>query len=161
MLQAVQGVNVDILMARDRTSVLFRYSLFFTAAHITAFTIGLHWGIAGVAAAYAISSTLVEPFLTVITARALGVSPWHFVRSLLGVFQAAAVMSGVVLLARLALLDAGAPAIVRLVVCSLLGAAVFFALCLWRVPEIGRDIRSLTGNWRPVRVGAPAAAAES
>jgi O-antigen/teichoic acid export membrane protein len=158
MLQAVQGVNVDILMARDRTSVLFRYSLFFTTAHITAFVIGLHWGIAGVAAAYAISSTLVEPILTVITARALGVSPWHFVRSLLGVFAAAAVMSAVVLAARLLLVDAGVPAAIRLVLLALLGAAVFFGLCLWRVPEIARDVRSLAGSWRPARVAAPAAA---
>jgi len=156
MLQAVQSVNVDILMARDRTSTLFRYSLFFTFAHITAFLIGVQWGIAGVAAAYAISSTLVEPILTVITARALRVSPWIFVRSLLGVFASAAVMSGVVLVARLALIDAGVPAAARLVLCSLLGAAVFFSLCLWRVPEITRDVRSLLAGRRSGGLGAPA-----
>jgi hypothetical protein len=94
--------------------------------------------------------------LTVITARALRVSPWMFVRSLLGVFASAAVMSGIVLIARLAMIDAGVPAALRLVACSLLGAAVFFSLCLWRVPEISRDLRSLLAGRRAGRVGAPA-----
>ena len=162
MLQAVQGVNVDILMARDRTSTLFAYSVGFTIAHITAFAIGVQWGIVGVAVAYAVSSTLVEPVLTVITARALGVSPWYFVRALLGVFLAAAVMGVVALVVRLALVDAGVPPLLRLLIVSVVGGAVFLAICLWRIPEIARDVRSLTGSWRPKRrLSARPAAVES
>ena len=52
-LQAIQAINVDILIARDRTSTLFRYSIAFCIAHVIAFTIGLQWGIVGVAAAFA------------------------------------------------------------------------------------------------------------
>ena len=100
ILQALQAVNVDILMARDRTSTLFKYTAFFCTAHVLAFSVGLHWGVVGVAAAYAISSTLVEPVLTVLTARALGVSPWVFVRSVVGVAQAALAMGAVALAAR-------------------------------------------------------------
>ena len=98
MLQALQTVNVDILMARDRTSTLLGYSLGFTIAHIAAFIVGLHWGIIGVAVAYAISSTFVEPVLTYLMARALGVSPFTTLRAVLGVGRAALVMTGAVLL---------------------------------------------------------------
>ncbi|MDA0168670.1 MOP flippase family protein [Solirubrobacter taibaiensis] len=158
MLQAVQGINVDILMARDKTNQIFAYSVGFTIAHTVAFLIGVQWGIIGVAACYAISSTLVEPVLTWLTARALGVSPWHFVKSVLGVFQAAAVMGIVALATRLALVDAGVSPLLRLLIVGVVGAVVFGLLCLWRIPEIRRDIQSLTGKWRPVRVGAPAVA---
>jgi O-antigen/teichoic acid export membrane protein len=148
ILQAIQAVNVDILMARGRTKTMFRYMILFCVAHVAAFIIGLSvWGtIVGVAAAYAVSSTLVEPILTVLTARALGVSPWIFVKSIAGVSASAAVMAVVVLVARLAMVDAGVPAAVRLVLCSVLGAAVFGGLCLWGVPEIKRDLRSLLGS---------------
>ncbi len=148
MVQAVQGVNVDILMARDRTKTLFRYSIVFTAAHITAFLIGVHWGIKGVAIAYAISTALVEPILTVLTSRALGVSVMVFVRSLSGVVQASAVMVAVVFLERMWLVDMGVPAAARLLFCALTGAAVFLTLCVWRVPEVARDIRQLLASRR-------------
>jgi len=156
ILQALQTVNVDILMARGRTRTLFKFTTCFCIAHVIAFVIGLQWGIVGVAAAYAISSTVVEPFLTVLTARSLGVSPWIFVRSVLGVAQSAVVMGVVVFGARVVMVDAGVPAAVRLVAATALGAVVFAGLCAWRVPEILRDLRSLLGNRLPVRGVAPA-----
>jgi O-antigen/teichoic acid export membrane protein len=155
MVQAVQGINVDILMARDRTSTLFRYSLVFCAAHITAFLIGVQWGIKGVAVAYLVSSALVEPILTVIAARALAVSPMVFVRSLSGIVQVTVVMVGVVALERWWLVDAEVPAAARLVLCGLTGAVVFVGLCAWRVPEIARDVRQLISSRRG---GGPVAA---
>ncbi len=106
-------------------------------------SIGLHWGIIGVAVAYAISSTLVEPILTVLTARAIGVSPWVFVRSLTGVAQATAGMAAVVLLARMAMVDAGVPAGARLVLAIAVGAIVFIPLCAWRVPEVRHEVRTV------------------
>jgi O-antigen/teichoic acid export membrane protein len=156
ILQALQTVNVDILMARGRTQTLFKFTTCFCIAHVIAFAVGLQWGIVGVAAAYAISSTIVEPFLTVLTARSLGVSPWIFVRSVVGVAQSAAVMGVVVLGARLAMVDAGVPAALRLVLATLLGVVVFAALCAWREPEIRRDLRSLLGDRLRVRTPAPA-----
>ena len=149
VLQALQTVNVDILMARDRTSTLLGYSVGFTVVHITAFVIGLQWGITGVAVAYAISSTLVEPVLTYLTARALGVSPFTTLRAVLGVGRAAIGMAGAVLLARLALVDAGVAAGPRLAICIAVGAVVFLALCAWWAPEVRRDVLSLVRRSRP------------
>ena len=76
----------------------------------------------GVAVAYAISTTLVEPIQTVLTARCLGVSPMVFLRSVGGVFQAAIGMCAAVLALRAGLVDAG-------------------VLCLWRVPELAAEAR--------------------
>jgi O-antigen/teichoic acid export membrane protein len=156
ILQALQSLNLDILMARDRTSTILRYSMGFTTAHICAFIIGLHWGVVGVAVAYAISSTLVEPVLTVLTARALRISPWVFVRSLVPVFQITAAMCAVVLAARYGLMAAGADALLRLVVCSVLGGVVFAGLCLWRMRDLIAELKSLLGRGTPAP--APAAA---
>jgi O-antigen/teichoic acid export membrane protein len=154
-LQALQSVNVDILMARDRTSTIFRYSIVFTAAHILAFVIGLHWGIIGIAVAYAISSTLVEPILTVVTARCIGVSPWVFVRSVTGVAQAAGGMAAAVWLARMAMVDAGVPQGARLVLCIVVGAIVFVPLCAWRVPEVRGEVRGALARFFPKPVPTP------
>ena len=147
-------------MARDRTSTLFRYSLGFTIAHIAAFIVGLHWGVIGVAVAYAISSTLVEPVLTYLTARALGVSPFTTLRAVLGVGRAALVMAGAVLLARLALVDADVPPALRLGLCVAVGGVVFAGLCAWWAPEVVRDVRSLVRRSPPAAT-APRAAVPS
>ncbi len=59
---------------------------------------------------------------------------------------------------RLALVDAGVPPLLRLLIVAVVGAAVFFALCFWRVPEIRRDIRSVTSRLRPAPVTSPVVA---
>ena len=92
-----------MLQALDRTTLLFRYSLFFFAAHMTAFVGGLPLGVVGVAVAYAISSTVVEPLYCYLTARAVGISVWTFVGGIFGVVQAAVLMAAVVLGVRLGL----------------------------------------------------------
>jgi O-antigen/teichoic acid export membrane protein len=143
MIQALQSVNIDILQARNRTKTILRYSVGFCAAHVIGFVIGVQWGVLGVAAAYAVTSLMVEPFLTVITARALNVSPWVFVRSVAGVFGCSLVMAAAVLAARLAMLDQGVPAGVRLVVCSTVGVVTFAVVCAWRVPEVRVEYQTL------------------
>lgn len=149
ILQALQSVNVDILMARDRTPTVFRYAILFCTAHVTAFAIGLQWGVVGVAACYAVSSTLVEPVLTVLTARALGVSPWVVVRSLAGVAQAAVVMAAAMLASRLLLLETPLGPTARLGIVVAIGTLVFVGLCAWRVPELKRELRGLTRRFAP------------
>jgi O-antigen/teichoic acid export membrane protein len=143
MIQALQAINIDILQARNRTSTILRYSIGFCIAHVVGFAIGVQWGVIGVAAAYAVTSLLVEPVLTVLTARALAVSPWVFVRSVSGVFLCSLAMAAAVLAARLAMLDNGIPALVRLVVCVVVGVVTFALVCAWRVPEVRLEYAAL------------------
>jgi O-antigen/teichoic acid export membrane protein len=159
IVQALQSLNTDILMARDRTRTIFRFTLVLTSAHMIAFVVGLQWGVVGVAVAYAISTTLVEPVQSVLAARALGVSPMVFFRSVAPVFQAALGMCAAVLLVRWGLIDAGVDGALRLVVCILAGAVAYVPLCAWRVPEIAEEIRDLhrrRGGGAATAVPAPA-----
>jgi O-antigen/teichoic acid export membrane protein len=160
LIQAVQALNTDILMARDRTRTIFRFSILVTASHLIAFGVGLEWGVVGVAVAYAISTTLVEPFQSVLAARALGVSPMVFFRAVAGALQASLGMCAAVLAARYLLVDAGVDQLPRLVLCIALGAVVYVPLCVWRVPELADEVRGLLrrkmGSPAPI---APAAAA--
>ncbi len=162
IVQAVQALNYDVLMARDRTRTMFRFSLVLTACHLVAFGVGLQWGVVGVSVGYAISTTLVEPFQTLLAARCLGVSPMVFVRALSGVFQATLAMCAVVLAARMGLENGGVDQTVRLLACIGVGALVFVPLCLWRVPELAGEARALPrrGQAQAPRVVAAPVTAE-
>jgi O-antigen/teichoic acid export membrane protein len=159
LVQALQSLNTDILMARDRTRTIFRFTILVTSAHMVAFGVGLQWGVVGVSVAYAVSTTLVEPIQSVLAARALGVSPMVFFRSVGRVFQAALGMCAFVLVARWLLIDAGVAAGPRLVACIAVGALSYLPLCAWRVPEIAEEIRDLIrrrGGGAAAPVPAPA-----
>jgi O-antigen/teichoic acid export membrane protein len=153
LLQSLQTLNSGILIALDRTRLLFRFSLVFFAAHLVAFLIGVQYGIVGIAAAYAISSTLVEPAFSWLTARALGISPLEVPRALVGVAQAAAVMGVLLLAVRSVLVHAHAAPGLRLVATTLLGALVFAAVCAWRAPEVSGELRTLLRRGRRPAAG--------
>jgi O-antigen/teichoic acid export membrane protein len=145
ILQSLQSITTDVLQARGRTSVIFRFTIFFTAAHVTAFAIGLQWGVVGVAAGYAISSTLVEPIYLWLAARELGSSPWRVLSALRGIFEAAALMGGLALLSRAGLMELDVPAFPRLALVSILGAALFLVVWRKRSPEAYADAVGIAG----------------
>jgi O-antigen/teichoic acid export membrane protein len=148
LLQSLQALNGDMLQALDRTTLLFRYSLFFFAAHMTAFVCGLPFGVLGVAVAYAISSTIVEPVYCYLTSRAVGISMWTFLGGLFGVAQASLLMAVAVLGARLGLESIGVGAPLRLVACILLGLAVYPLAVRWRAPEVPAEVRAVRARRR-------------
>ena len=143
LMQSLQRLNSSILEARNRTSWLLGYSVVVLAGSLIAFVVGINWGILGVATAYAVSSTLIEPFYTFITARALDVSVWPFFRALAGVAQASVAMVVAVVAARQLLLETGLGSAARLGILVALGIVVYTPLCAWRAPEVVRDLKSL------------------
>jgi O-antigen/teichoic acid export membrane protein len=149
LLESVQRLNWVALQALDRAGTVFRYSLAAFAVNLLAFGIGLRWGIVGVAACYAMSSTLLLPIYTHLTARILGLSAWTFLRDLVGVMQAAAAMAVLMLAARALLLEIGAPIGLRLAVVVAAGTAVFLAGLAWRSPEVLAEIRSIVRRPAP------------
>ena len=157
LLQSLQALNGDMLQALDRTTLLFRYSLFFFAAHMTAFVCGLPFGVVGVAVAYAISSTVVEPLYCYLTARAVGISVWTFVGGIFGVVQAAVLMAAVVLGVRLGLEEVGIGAPLRLVACILVGLAVYPLAVRWRAPEVPAEVRAVRARRRADAAAEPVA----
>jgi hypothetical protein len=63
-----------------------------------------------------------------------------------GVFQAAALMSGFVLLLQRLLVHEGVPSGARLGLLVLGGAVAFAGACAWRAPEIASELRALAGG---------------
>src|SRR4051812_26677465 len=96
ILQSLQGLNTGILEALGRARTIFRYTVVFFVAHLIAFVVGVQWGIVGVAVGYTISTTIIEPAYLWLTARAVGISPWMFLQSVAGVFEASALMGAIV-----------------------------------------------------------------
>jgi O-antigen/teichoic acid export membrane protein len=148
ILQALQSINTDILQALGRPNLVLRFTVLFSLAHIAGFVVGLQWGVVGVASAYAVTSTLVEPIYSWLTARALGVSVWRILGGVRGSFEAAALMAAAVWLARAALVDAGVPAFGRLVLLVLLGVITFAGASRWREPEAWRDVSGVLDGLR-------------
>jgi O-antigen/teichoic acid export membrane protein len=136
MMQSLQSLNSSVLQARDRTQDLIRYAVVVCTASLAAFVIGLHWGLIGVAVAYAVSSTLVEPYYTWLTARSLAISVLEFPRALAGVAQATAGMAAAVYAARIGLVDAGVSPAARLALLIVIGGIIYAPLAYWRVPEL-------------------------
>jgi O-antigen/teichoic acid export membrane protein len=148
LLQSLQSLNSSILQALDRTRTLLLYAVVALVASLAAFVGGLAWGVVGVAAAYALVSTFVEPYYTWLTARALGASPFVLVRALAGVAVATGGMMAAVVATRLALVDRGASDVAVLVTCVAVGIVVYAALVALRAPELASELRSLRRRGR-------------
>jgi O-antigen/teichoic acid export membrane protein len=143
LLQSLQGMNGTILRAVDRTRTLLRYSVVVLVASTIAFVVGLPWGVVGVAAAYAISSTIIEPYYTWLTTRAVGMSLLDFGRNFGGIVQAAVIMLVAVLLAKSTLVDAGLGDAPRLLALVLVGVLIYGACVAWRAPEVLEELDGL------------------
>lgn len=149
LIQSLQTLSGEVLLALDRSGWLLRFTALWFVGTVGAFAIGLRWGVVGVAVCYAAATILIEPVRTYITARALGISPWSFAGSLVGVAQATAIMAATVLAARAALVAAGAPASVRLASLVVVGMCTYGICCLWRVPELRRELAAARRGKRP------------
>jgi O-antigen/teichoic acid export membrane protein len=142
ILQVLQRLNLSILQARDRTRELLWFSIFSLVAGVGAVAIGLHWGVNGVAVAYALISTVTLPVFTFITARAVNSSLRDCVRNVAGVAQAAFGMTFAIVGLRQLLMMADVIPAIRLLILIPAGAAVFLLLAMWRAPELRTEFES-------------------
>jgi O-antigen/teichoic acid export membrane protein len=154
LLVALQGVNQSVLQARDRTSDLFRFTLVSFLLNLVGFVIGLHWGIVGVATAYAITTTALTPVYVYLAANALSCRLGPYLRGLAGIVQASVGMFVIVLGVRYALLQTELAPALRLAATISVGAAAFLALARWRAPVLLEDVRSVRRRGR-LAAGSP------
>jgi O-antigen/teichoic acid export membrane protein len=143
ILQGVQLLQWSVLQARGRAGSLLRYATVSTAANVAGFAVGLHWGIVGVAAGFAIVRTLMVPVITWMTTRELGLRLIEFPKALASVAEAAAVMVAGVLIARAGLVDMGVTSAARLVILAALGAVLYVGWLLWRGPDVVRELKNI------------------
>lgn len=139
-LISFQAMFQAVLMARDRTGTLFRFSIAYTGLSIAAFAVGLYWGVVGVAVAYCAAMTVLTPIYAYLAANTVGVSLLDYFRALRGVVEACAVMLGAMAAVRYGLVQQDVPAAARLAILIVLGAAVYIPVCLWRCPDVLQQI---------------------
>jgi O-antigen/teichoic acid export membrane protein len=155
LVQALTALNAGILQALDLTRTLFRFTLVLSIVTVAAFAAGLPWGITGVATAYLIVTVVMQPFFLVLTTRAVGLTPWDWLRSISGVVQAGAAMLAIVFGARELLLAMALPLGLQLAALVAIGAVAYVALVVWRAPDVGDELRGVLESRRRVR-GEPA-----
>ncbi len=149
LIQALQTLNGEILLAMNRSGTLLRFTILWFAATLAAVAVGLHWGLLGVATCYAVATVLVELVRAHLAAHVLGITVWRFVRSLAGVAQATVAMGALVLLARAVLVAGDIPPAARLPLLVAIGGLVYVPLCAWRAPEVAAEIRAVIARRRP------------
>jgi polysaccharide transporter, PST family len=143
---AVQGLNSLLLQSVGRTRQLFWFAIASFASGLVAFVIGLQWGIVGVAACFAVATAIVQPVYLWLTARCLGLGLWGCLRALSGVLQVAFIVAAAAALTRVAMLETGAPAAVRLAAALAVAAVLYVPACFWRAPDVVSEIRQLLGR---------------
>lgn len=141
--QSLQSMNWTVLQAAGRVGALLRFMIFSGIVTVTAFAVGVRWGVVGVAAGFAIARTLVLPVFTVIACRVTGTTVAAFARAVRRVIEAALGMAAVVYGLRLVLLSNGVSPAARLVILVLVGALVYVGCLLWREPEVLSEARAL------------------
>jgi O-antigen/teichoic acid export membrane protein len=149
ILQALQRLNVSILQARAYTRELLWFSFLSFGGGVVGVAAGLHWGVVGVAVAYAIAASVTLPAYTYVTARSVHTPLRDCVTNVSGVAQAAAVMGGVMIAFRHILLGGGVGPTARLLLLVAVGGIVFFAMAGWRAPELRDEVAGLRRRLRP------------
>ena len=162
MVQSLQTTSY-LYSAIGRTDVMFKWGLAYTAITVASFFLGVHWGIVGVASAYAVVSFLLlipgfwVPFQLIhLPIRNLWIALWPII-------QATVVMSVAVSLLRwLVLASPSLPAFLVLLGCASFGGAIYFATMYWRSRPLleefvmlARAGTSVFGRLRLRRASAP------
>jgi PST family polysaccharide transporter len=135
--QSYQAFNGNVYQARGRPGLFLWFMIFSTGVTLGGFVLGLHWGVVGVAGSLAV---LVPN--TWLISRLTTLSVFRTIRSYIEIGWMAGVMGLVVFFARVALLHAGVPPAVRLILLVTLGAGVYLAVVSKRSPDLVADVRS-------------------
>jgi O-antigen/teichoic acid export membrane protein len=141
--QSLQSLNHSMLQALDRAGTLLAFMIFSATITVSAFAIGLHWGVVGVAAGFAVARTSVLPIFTTIVCRAAQTPVLAFARSVLPILELAATMGVLAYVLRLTLVHADVAPGARLAAVVAVGAAAYVSLLVWREPALVAEVRTL------------------
>jgi O-antigen/teichoic acid export membrane protein len=140
--QSLQAFNGNVYQARGLPGLFLRFMVFSTGVTFSAFVLGLHWGVTGVAGSFAVARAIVLFPNTWLTCRVTELSVVRVLRSYLEIGWMAGVMGAVVYASRVGLVDAGVPAGLRLLLLTILGASVYFGLVAKRSPDLIVEVRT-------------------
>jgi O-antigen/teichoic acid export membrane protein len=128
-LSKALGSTVGVIyLAKGRSDLMFRWNLVVTAVVLTAFVVGLRWGVVGVAAAYAATLPLAVPSLT-IPFCLIGLTLSSFWGAIRRPLVSSGLMAAVVLATRAAFDGRASDATILMLTCAL--GATTYALATW------------------------------
>ncbi len=144
LIQTVSFLTGAIYQSCNRSGLLLKVNAVAFALDLASFSVGLHWGIRGVAIAYALMNTVVlTPLRLVVVNRLLGYRLRSFASELRGVTEATVLMAASVLVVRELLEMHGIGAVGRLPICVVSGVVVYALVCRWREPRVLYELKRL------------------
>jgi O-antigen/teichoic acid export membrane protein len=147
MMQSIGTTVGNIYTSTGNTKIMFLWTLATTPVFLIAFALGLFWGIQGVAACYAVVSTILI-FLAIRLATSLvGLTVWSVLRAVWRTFASAVTMAVCVFLIDTAILQQIGSAFLRLSINVAIGA-VIYGLLSWTVNR--RDCEAILGRIKSV-----------
>ena len=148
IIMGIQGVADVVMQALGEMRKFARMGAFSFALNMTAFVIGIQWGLVGMALAFAISTLTYFLIYTAMVGRAVGISGRAIIVCLGSLVQAALILAVSEFAIYTLLADAGAGPINCLVGTTLVGALPFALYCLWRENDIVSEIRQTFASTR-------------
>jgi O-antigen/teichoic acid export membrane protein len=140
--QSLQVFNGPVYQAYGKPGLFLRYMLFSSAVTFGGFVVGLHWGVVGVAASFAIARWIVLVGNTGLLCRTLGLRVARALRSDVGIGLLAVAMAAAVEGARRGLLHLDVTAGPRLAALVVVGSAVYAALLVTLAPDVLAELRT-------------------
>lgn len=145
------ALHFSIVQACGQGNALLRLNMIVSIVTISAFVLGLPFGIVGVAGFYAVAKWLLVPVDTRITTTAVSFGFWRALRAGTGTLPIGAAAAAAAFAFRALLVSEGVPAIVRLLVVSLAMLALYAALVAVAAPSVVGEIRALIRSRRESR----------
>jgi O-antigen/teichoic acid export membrane protein len=148
-------LNWSLLMALGKGATLFRLNIVVTTLTVAAYGFGLRWGIVGVAVCGAIVRWLLVVPETYMATRSAGVGFVATLRATTTPLPFAFAATGVALLVRAGLVNAGVPAAIRILLVGGFLLVVYAALLYVGSRPMRREMRRVaaraSGRWRALR----------
>jgi len=143
LARCLAQLGTRVLAAVDRTRTILWFAVLEGVVTVSAFAVGLRWGVTGVAACYAAASVPLQVLYVWLTARAVGVRVSQILRTLLGVGSATALMAAGCLALQHELEAAHAPAVASFAILIVVGAAIYALACWFLEPNVLRELRNI------------------
>lgn len=142
LIQSVAFLSASVYQSCYRSGLLLRLCAIGFVLDFCAFAVGLHWGVVGVAASYALVNTLIlVPLSLMMIMRLLKCAPTALAASLRGVIEATTAMAVCAAGLNWLLAAQGVNATVRLVLVIVAGFVSYILACRWRAPRVFDELR--------------------
>jgi O-antigen/teichoic acid export membrane protein len=142
-VECLVALNEVVLKAQNAVKTYLNFNAVAFGINLSSFVVGLHWGVNGVATAFAVSSTGLGVVYTWLVARRTKLSLRRITTELRGVALAIVGMAGCCLVARWLLVTENVPTGVRLVVAIELAVSSYVWFLRWFARDVLSEMRLL------------------